>query len=41
MSTILTQHFNDAKGTGATAKSALQSTFMAACMAPSASAVGL
>jgi hypothetical protein len=42
LSTILTQHFNDAKATsGITAKSALQSTFMAACMAPSASAVGL
>jgi hypothetical protein len=42
LSTILTDHFTAAKATsGTSAKVALQSTFMAACMAPSASAVGL
>ncbi len=42
LTTILTDHFNTAKGTtGITVKAALQSTFMAACMAPTASAVGL
>jgi hypothetical protein len=39
---ILTDHFNTAKATsGITVKAALESTFMAACMAPSASAIGL
>ncbi len=42
LTTLLTSHFNTAKGmTGVTAKAALQSTFMAACLAPTASAVGL
>ena len=42
LNTLLTSHFNTSKAmTGITAKAALQSTFMAACMAPTASAVGL
>ncbi|MBX7098973.1 MAG: hypothetical protein K1X89_14785, partial [Myxococcaceae bacterium] len=42
LQTILTNHFNTAKGTsGISLKAALQSTFMAACLAPTATAVGL
>ena len=42
LTTLLTSHFNTAKATtGITPKVALQSTFIAACIAPTASAVGL
>ncbi len=42
LSSTLTDHFNSAKAiTGVTAKVALQSTFMVACMSPTATAVGL
>jgi hypothetical protein len=42
LSQILTDHFNTAKATAGISQTvALESTFMAACMAPSATAVGL
>jgi hypothetical protein len=42
LNALLTQHFTDAKAvSGATNTSALQSTFMAACMSPSASSIGM
>jgi hypothetical protein len=42
LNTTLTDHFNSAKAiSGVTAKVALQSTFTVACMAPTATAVGL
>jgi hypothetical protein len=37
----LTSHFGAAKATGATASAALQSTFVAACISPSAISIGL
>jgi hypothetical protein len=39
--TLLQQHFAAAMGQGATATAALQSTFVAACLAPSAVAIGM
>ncbi|HEX8789323.1 MAG TPA: hypothetical protein VF765_00120, partial [Polyangiaceae bacterium] len=40
--TILTDHFNQAKGqSGITPTAALQSTFVAACLAPSAVSIGM
>jgi hypothetical protein len=39
--TLLTSHFTDAMKQGATASNALQSTFIAACLAPSAVSIGL
>lgn len=39
--TILKRHFTQAVGSGASATDALKSTFVAACLAPSASAVGM
>jgi hypothetical protein len=42
LSTLLTAHFNTTKAmTGITPKAALQSTFVAACMSPTAAALGL
>jgi hypothetical protein len=38
---ILTQHFNDAKTSGATATSAMRSTFSAACQSPSSLGLGI
>jgi len=37
----LTAHFNDAKGSGASAADALRSTFVAACLSPSFIGIGL
>jgi hypothetical protein len=39
--TILKSHFTDAMTAGATAADALKSTFVAACLAPSAVSIGL
>jgi len=39
--TLLEQHFTAAMGQGATATAALQSTFVAACLAPSAVGIGM
>jgi hypothetical protein len=39
--TLLQQHFSAAMGQGATATAALQSTFVAACLAPSAVGIGM
>jgi hypothetical protein len=38
---ILKQHFTDAKAQGASASNALKSTFVAACLAPSAIGIGM
>jgi hypothetical protein len=39
--TLLTSHFTDAMAQGATASNALKSTFITACLAPSAVSIGL